>query len=77
MPELPSDVPHHELANDPDLVNELILTVEQWTQTIKETVEREDQKGRNRITESASKETEYWRSRAATFNTLNQQLTMP
>jgi dynein heavy chain len=77
VPELPPDVPHHELANDPDLVNELILTVEQWTQTIKETVEREDQKGKNRITESASKETEYWRGRAATFNTLNQQLSMP
>jgi len=77
VPELPADVPHSELANDQELVNELIVTVDQWTQTIKETVEREDAKGKNRITESASKETEYWRSRAATFNTLNQQLTMP
>lgn len=55
---------------------ELIATVEQWTATIKETIEREEIKRKNKVCESAYKEAEYWRSRAATFNTLNQQLSM-
>jgi hypothetical protein len=62
------------MAEDRDLVPELIATVEQWTATIKETVEREEikRKEKNKVCESPSKETEYWRSRNATFNTLNQ-----
>jgi len=68
---------HHQMADHPELVKELCATVDQWTATIRETVEREEMNRKGKVSESASKETEYWRSRAATFNTLNQQLTMP
>jgi hypothetical protein len=67
------------MAEDRDLVPELIATVEQWTATIKETVEREEnkRKEKNKISESPQKETEYWSNRNATFNTLHQSLSMP
>lgn len=79
VPELPPNRTFQEHAEDRDLVPELIATVEQWTATIKETVEREEakRKEKNKVCESPSKETEYWRTRNATFNTLNQQLSMP
>lgn len=76
MPELPAGKTPQQLAEDKNLVSELIATVEQWTATIKETIEREDIKKKNKVCESAYKEAEYWRTRNATFNTLNQQLGM-
>ena len=45
-----------------------------WTKTIQDTVARET--ARPKESKSAQGETEYWRQRAATFNTLFQQLNM-
>jgi uncharacterized protein YukE len=74
IPELP-DKQSEDLCNDRGLIEELIETIEQWTATIKETIERENQRPKD--TQSAQGETEYWRQRAATFNTLYQQLNKP
>lgn len=74
VPELP-DKSNEELQNDKVLIAKLINTVEQWTVTIKETVDRENQRQPDKT--SASGQTEYWRQRGATFNTLYQQLIMP
>jgi dynein heavy chain len=69
------DKQSEDLCNDRGLIEELIETIEQWTATIKETIERENQRPKD--TQSAQGETEYWRQRAATFNTLYQQLNKP
>jgi len=45
-----------------------------WTKTIQDTIARET--ARPKESKSAQGETEYWRQRAATFNTLFQQLNM-
>jgi len=74
IPPLP-DKQSEDLCNDRGLIEELIETIEQWTATIKETIERENQRPKD--TQSAQGETEYWRQRAATFNTLYQQLNKP
>jgi len=75
VPELPENASTEELCKDKDLIDSLINTVEQWTNTIKETIDRENLRGKGE--KSASGETEYWRQRNATFNTLYQQLNMP
>lgn len=69
------DKQSEDLCSDRGLIEELIETIEQWTATIKETIERENQRPKD--TQSAQGETEYWRQRAATFNTLYQQLNKP
>jgi dynein heavy chain len=74
VPDLPENASPEQLCNDKALIEELINTVEQWTSTIKETIDRENQ--RTKETKSAQAETEYWRQRNATFNTLYQQLNM-
>ena len=43
--------------------------------TIKDTIDKEN--ARPKESKSAQGETEYWRQRSATFNTLYQQLNMP
>ena len=59
-----------ELCADKKLIEELVNTVEQWTMTIKDTTDREN--ARPKETKSAQGETDYWRQRNATFNTLFQ-----
>lgn len=72
---MPENASTEELCKNEKLIDELINTVEQWTITIKETIDRENLRGKGE--KSASGETEYWRQRNATFNTLYQQLNMP
>jgi dynein heavy chain len=73
VPDLPEGTPE-ELGLDTQLVNELTVTVDQWVVTIKETIDRENAKKKEGS--SAQGETEYWRQRNATFNTLFQQLNL-
>jgi dynein heavy chain len=75
VPELPENESTEALCNDKALISELINTIEQWTVTIKDTIDKEN--ARPKESKSAQGETEYWRQRSATFNTLYQQLNMP
>lgn len=75
MPDLPENASTEELCNNQELVKELIATVEQWCATIKDTIAREND--RKKEGNTAQGETEYWRQRNATFNTLFQQLNLP
>jgi hypothetical protein len=47
------------LCNDKALLEELVNTVEQWTMTIKDTTQKEN--NRVKETKSAQGETDYWR----------------
>lgn len=67
VPNLP-DKSNAELQQDDAFIDDLIATVEQWTLTIKETLQRESERQPDKT--SASGQTEYWRQRGATFNTL-------
>jgi hypothetical protein len=73
VPELP-DKSNEEIQQNQVLINQLIDSVESWTVTIKDTVQREAERQPDRT--SATGQTEYWRQRNATFNTLYQQLNL-
>ena len=76
MPEIPPELSDEEVGRDPRLMEQLQKAVTEWALTIQETIKREDEIGKSRPHETASGETEFWNSRSATFNTLNQQLSM-
>lgn len=71
MPNQPKD----ELCRDRQLVDRLQEAIEEWIAIIKETVEKENQKGPERNTALAV--IDYWTNRSARFNTLYQQLSLP
>ena len=50
---------------------------EDWEKKIKEIIEKEDRKIRERSHTTAQGETDFWALRSGTFNTLYQQLNMP
>jgi len=76
VPEIDERLSVEELLNsDNGKLEELISTIELWTKTIQDTIAREN--SRPKESKSAQGETEYWRQRAATFNTLFTQLNMP
>lgn len=70
VPDLPENASTEQLCNNKEIIEELTATVEQWAQTIKETMDREN--AQTKTSKSAQGETEYWRQRNATFNTLYQ-----
>jgi len=74
VPDVP-DWSIEQICNDHRIISKLMVTIDKWTETIKETVEKENLRQKESM--SATGETEYWRARNATFNTLYQQLSMP
>lgn len=68
VPELPEKLSVEQICNDERIISVLMTTIDNWTSTIKETMDKENQ--RTKESKSATGETEYWRARNATFNTL-------
>jgi len=58
-----------EIQRNPKMLKAFQEAVEDWTNKISETIEKEDKK-QERELKTAQGETEYWSSRSATFNTL-------
>jgi len=50
--------------------------VSEWTNKIKDSIEIEEKKARDRVHDSSSGETEFWTTRNAKYNMLYQQLNM-
>jgi len=75
VPDLPEGMGTAELCQQTALIESLMRTIDEWTQTIKETMDKENQ--RKKESKTAQGETEYWRARNASFNTLYQQFNTP
>jgi len=76
VPEIPPEMSDEMVGRDPRILDQLTKAVTEWATTIKDTIEREDAIAAQRLHDTASGETDFWNSRSATFNTLNQQLSM-
>jgi dynein heavy chain len=74
VPEIPANMPDDEVARDLDLVAKLEEAVGEWTTKIKESIEQEDKRSRDRVHDTSQGETEFWTTRNAKYNMLNQQL---
>jgi hypothetical protein len=48
----------------------------EWTKKIKESIEAEEKRAKERVHDTSSGETEFWSQRSAKFNMLYQQLSM-
>lgn len=70
VPQIDDSLRIEVICKDKPLMDELANAVEQWTVTIKQTIENEN--ARPKENKSAQGETEYWRQRSASFNTLYQ-----
>jgi hypothetical protein len=68
VPNIPANIQAEDIQNDEALIKEFSSSIEDWTNTIKETIQKE--KERKKEMNTATGETEYWRQRSATFNTL-------
>jgi len=77
IPDIPLDMDETEVVHNPSLMKELDSAVEDWAETIKDTIEKANKNEKNRVHDTASGETDHWRNRSALFNTLHQQLSKP
>lgn len=77
VPEIPNSMTDEEVGRKPELVAKLQAAVEEWTLKIKELIETEEKRARDRVHDTSSGETEFWSQRSAKFNMLFQQLSMP
>lgn len=68
--------PDNKIQADEQLLRDLQKAVDEWTEMITQTMEKEDRKAKDRKHETATGETEFWTQRAATYNTLHQQLSL-
>jgi hypothetical protein len=76
VPDIPAGMTDEEVINKPDLVESLVKAVNEWTAKIKESIEVEEKKAKERVHDSSSGETEFWTTRNAKYNMLYQQLNM-
>jgi len=74
IPDIPQDIDEKDVVNNHALMKELDSAVENWADTIKDTIEKASKIEKNRVHDTASGETDHWRNRSAMFNTLHQQL---
>ena len=59
------------MKRDPKLMDQIQKAVSEWAQTIKDTMEREENKARNRVHDTSEHEIVFWQQRSATFNHLH------
>ena len=71
IPEIPADLEPEAMINNHALMKELDSAVEDWADTIKDTIEKANKNEKNRVHDTASGETDHWRNRSAMFNTLH------
>lgn len=75
LPEIVTQIDDETAIKDPDLMNKYLAVMENWNQTIKDTIKREGEKQLESRTALA--EIELWRSRSTSYSTLVQQLSHP
>jgi dynein heavy chain len=76
VPDIPAGMTNEEVSANPDLMAKLHEAVHEWTNKIKESIEIEDKKAKDRVHDTSSGETEFWTTRNAKYNMLFQQLNM-
>jgi dynein heavy chain len=77
VPPIDADGDEETISRNPQAIADLQRAVEDWELKIKETIEKEDRRLRERSHLTALGETDFWALRSGTFNTLFQQLNMP
>jgi dynein heavy chain len=74
IPEDPPGTTEENYLTNVELVNRYETAMDKWTNTIKETINKEKNREESR---TAIAEIELWRTRAASYSTLYQQLSLP
>jgi len=59
-----------EVGRNPRLVEKLNEAVAEWTNKVKESIEAEEKRSKDRTHDTSSGETEFWSQRSAKFNML-------
>jgi len=59
-----------EVGRNPRLVEKLNEAVAEWTNKVKESIEAEEKRAKDRTHDTSSGETEFWSQRSAKFNML-------
>lgn len=70
VPEIPNNLDESQISQKPELMRQLNDAVQEWADTIKETMDKAAKAEKNRTHDTASGETYYWSNRSALFNTL-------
>jgi dynein heavy chain len=76
VPEIPAHMSEKEITSDPVTMQKFQDAVNEWTAAIKESMEQEEKKAKDRVHDTSSGETEFWTTRNAKYNMLYQQLSM-
>jgi len=60
VPEIPYGMSNEEVARNPKLMEKLSEAVAEWRERLKEAMEAEEKRARDRVHDTSSGETEFW-----------------